>query len=74
MVIYCPPPPTTTEVIFEERVSNVRRSISGVQIAGTQSVALPLTEHAIPMAAVHTSLKKKFRQERMTNFEREYHW
>lgn len=46
---------------------------SGVQIAGTQAISLNAS-NVIPMRTVHTSLKKKFRQERMSAFEREYPW
>ena len=48
-----------------------------VQVAatGTEAITLRLnTGKVIPMRAVHTSLKKKFSQERMSNFEREYSW
>jgi len=48
-----------------------------VQVAatGTEAITLRLnTGKVIPMRAVHTSLKKKFRQERMSKFEREYPW
>jgi hypothetical protein len=46
-----------------------------VAAAGTESITLRLnTGKVIPMRTVHTSLSKKFKQERMSKFEREYTW
>ena len=88
MVVFCSPPPKP--VVFEQRIEGIcgpamlqgvvnvcRGSLTySVQVAsGTEAVTLRLnTGKVIPMRAVHTSLKKKFSQERMSNFEREYSW
>lgn len=47
-----------------------------IQIADDTSATVPLnrTVKVIPMRAAHTSVRKKARQEKMSDFERDYPW